>query len=71
MDIEKEINDIIAPVTRAYSNFQIQKISILGSEIHEKRARFTVVFTADRTPLDPMDAIKEMIDGKPNLDRHS
>lgn len=68
MDIEKEINDIMAPITRAYSNLRIETISVKARDMQEKTTRFTVVFTADRNGTDIVAAMEELIDNKPDID---
>jgi len=48
VDFEQQMNDIVAPVTRAWTEFRIDQIRVEGTDIGEDEARFTVVVTAKR-----------------------
>lgn len=48
VNFEKQMNDIVAPVTRAWTNYSIEQVSVKGIDIGEDEARFAIVVTAKR-----------------------
>lgn len=48
VNFEKQMNDIVAPVTRAWTDFRIDQVHVEGKDIGDDRAKFTVVVTATR-----------------------
>lgn len=52
-NFEELMNDIVAPVTRAWTDYTIEEVHFRGTDIEENEATFTVRVKAKRKTAEP------------------